>query len=419
MTRNKRSNDREEEGNGKRRKDYYRSTEGSSKSVSAMVCLDPIHEDHSKIKSIEDDKVSDFIIDSGAARHMLALPATSHLGPTTSTCRVQVADGRNIDAFVKDDVPFDVINNTSGDAAIVLRKPLLVPSLSKNLFLIAEANKNGYDVACLTSGEVLITKDGETVPSTPPTNKDVRIPRLKASSFRTQNEFNLGGSTSDDNDVVHHAMVASTTNEFDLVKFHNEMGHPGPKKMKALLKKHFPELNVTKELIVPCMKCKAGKMNTRALKTAGHEYPLLGLKHTDVCGPINVPTFGGRKYILNFLDDHSKFCVSVLLRNKDSEAVVTAFKYFVAFAERTTGQKVIRLRSNQGTEFKNESMTTFCQTSGIVQEYSNVYSPRQNGNAERINLTFWNITRTMLLASKLPRQLWGEIHLHVVYLYNH
>ena len=92
---------------------------------------------------------------------------------------------------------------------------------------------------------------------------------------------------------------------------------------------------------------------------------------------------------------------------------------YVGFAKQITGSQVLRLHSDHGTEFQNELMTNYCTSSGIVQECSNVYTPRQNGNAERINLTFWNMTRTMLLATELPRQLWGDVHTHVVYLYNH
>jgi hypothetical protein len=76
------------------------------------------------------------------------------------------------------------------------------------------------------------------------------------------------------------------------------------------------------------------------------------------------------------------------------------------------------LRSDQGTEFVNESLRSFCKQKGISLEVTSTYSPHQNGTAERMNRTLLDMVRTMLISSKFPLELWGDLHHHAVYLYN-
>lgn len=276
------------------------------------------------------------------------------------------------------------------------------------------ANWNEYDGTCLKTGEVVISKDGWEVISTPPTSDNIRILKMKIHDTR-----NLFSEVYQGAEEVLYAHSAAVEKVFDYQNFHNKMGHPGPKKMIELLKIHHPELQSVGELKLTCDACKFGKMVKRTIEISGTVYPLLGLIHTDICGPISVSTLGGRKYILNFMDDTSKFCVSALLETKDGASVAKVFAEFIAHAERITGKKVLKLRSDQGTEFLNDTMRCLLSSLGIVHEVSNAYTPKQNGNAERLNLTLWQMIRTLMLDSKLPSELWGDIHMQVVHLYNH
>lgn len=47
-----------------------------------------------------------------------------------------------------------------------------------------------------------------------------------------------------------------------------------------------------------------------------HATTLLGLVHSDLCGPMQVTSLGGSRYCLTFIDDFSRFADVYFLRHK-------------------------------------------------------------------------------------------------------
>ncbi|KAI3813794.1 hypothetical protein L1987_18529 [Smallanthus sonchifolius] len=66
------------------------------------------------------------------------------------------------------------------------------------------------------------------------------------------------------------------------------------------------------------------------------------------------------------------------------------------------------IRSDHGTEFKNATLDSFCESKGISQQFSAPRTPQQNGVAERRNRTLIEAARTMIVDSKLPVTFWAE-----------
>ena len=64
-------------------------------------------------------------------------------------------------------------------------------------------------------------------------------------------------------------------------------------------------------------------------------------------------------------------------------------------------------------------MMKLSEASGITQEFTNTYSPWQNGSIERVHRTLANMIRTWFAASHLPHRLWAELYVHASYVYNH
>ena len=48
-------------------------------------------------------------------------------------------------------------------------------------------------------------------------------------------------------------------------------------------------------------------------------------------------------------------------------------------------RKVRQLRSDNGTEFRNSTLESFCSDTGISQNFSSAHTPEQNGVVERKN----------------------------------
>ncbi|KAI3678519.1 hypothetical protein L6452_37815 [Arctium lappa] len=126
----------------------------------------------------------------------------------------------------------------------------------------------------------------------------------------------------------------------------------------------------------------------------------------DLFGPTNVISIGKKSYCLVIVDDYSRFTWVYFLRTKDETSGL--IKSFILRIENQTNQKVKVIRSDNGTEFKNLDLNTFCEEKGIERQYCAPRTPQQNGVAERRNRTLIEAARSLLADSKLPITFWAE-----------
>jgi hypothetical protein len=70
--------------------------------------------------------------------------------------------------------------------------------------------------------------------------------------------------------------------------------------------------------------------------------------------------------------------------------------------------KVKKIRSDNGSEFKNLQVEKFLEEEGIKHEFSAPHTPQQNGVVERKNRTLIDMARTMLGEYKTPERFWLE-----------
>nr|GFA06102.1 putative ribonuclease H-like domain-containing protein [Tanacetum cinerariifolium] len=92
--------------------------------------------------------------------------------------------------------------------------------------------------------------------------------------------------------------------------------------------------------------------------------------------------------------------LGVFLATKDETSPI--LKTFITSLENQLSLKVKVIRSDNGTEFKNNDLNQFCGMKGIKREFSVPRTPQQNGIAERKNRTLIEAARTMLADSLLP-----------------
>ncbi|GJX10281.1 retrovirus-related pol polyprotein from transposon TNT 1-94 [Tanacetum coccineum] len=130
------------------------------------------------------------------------------------------------------------------------------------------------------------------------------------------------------------------------------------------------------------------------------------LLHMDLCGPMRVASVNGKKYILVIVDDFSRFTWVYFLRLKDETPEI--IKKFIAQAQLNYKAKVCKIRTDNGTEFKNATLKAYYEKLGIMQQFSIARTPQQNGVVERRNRTLVEAARTMLIFSRLPEFLWDE-----------
>ncbi|GJY05707.1 putative ribonuclease H-like domain-containing protein [Tanacetum coccineum] len=97
---------------------------------------------------------------------------------------------------------------------------------------------------------------------------------------------------------------------------------------------------------------------------------------------------------------------------------IEVLKNFIKDIENLVDKKVKIIRCDNGTKFKNKVMDEFCREKGIRREYSVARTPKQNGVAERRNMTLIEAARTMLADSKLPTTFWAEAVSTACYVQN-
>jgi hypothetical protein len=77
-------------------------------------------------------------------------------------------------------------------------------------------------------------------------------------------------------------------------------------------------------------------------------------------------------------------------------------------AQNEFGLRIKKIRSDNGTEFKNSQIEGFLEDEGIKHEFFSPYTPQQNDVVERKNITLLDMARSMLDEYKTLDRFWAE-----------
>ncbi|GJZ16627.1 retrotransposon protein, putative, ty1-copia subclass [Tanacetum coccineum] len=131
--------------------------------------------------------------------------------------------------------------------------------------------------------------------------------------------------------------------------WHFRLRHISKKHIETL--QHDGLLNSTDlKAFDKCVPCMSGKM---ARKPYTHQVErakdLLGLIHTDVCGPFKIMSRQGASYFITFIDDFSRYGYVYLLKHKHE--VFETFKVFQKEVENQLGKTIKLLRYDREDEY--------------------------------------------------------------------
>ncbi|KAL5757095.1 hypothetical protein ACOSQ2_021841 [Xanthoceras sorbifolium] len=261
-----------------------------------------------------------------------------------------------------------------------------IPDLKRNLISLSTLDSNGYK---FTGGDgVLKVAKGSLI-----VMKAEKIGKL----------YILKGST-----VTGAAAVStSSLSDSDVTRlWHMRLGHMSERGLSELSRRGLLCGQSTSKLDF-CEHCIFGKQKRVSFSTAIHRTKgTLDYIHSDLWGPARVPSKGGARYMLTFIDDYSRKVWVYFLKQKND--VFTTFKQWKALVEKQTGRKIKRLRTDNGLEFCQGDFNEFCKNEGIVRHLTVRGTPQQNGVAERMNRTLLEKVRCMLSNSGLSKDFWAE-----------
>ncbi|GKC22912.1 retrovirus-related pol polyprotein from transposon TNT 1-94, partial [Tanacetum coccineum] len=141
------------------------------------------------------------------------------------------------------------------------------------------------------------------------------------------------------------------------------------------LVRSLPKLKFEKDHL--CFACAMGKSKKKPHKPKSEDtnQEKLYLLHMDLCGPMRVASVNGKKYILVIFDDYSRFT-------------------WVKF-----------LRTDNGTEFVNQTLCEYYENVSISHEKSVARSPQQNGKQLLLHVTPKNRSIICIRYGKTPYEL--------------
>ncbi|GKB26845.1 retrovirus-related pol polyprotein from transposon TNT 1-94 [Tanacetum coccineum] len=126
---------------------------------------------------------------------------------------------------------------------------------------------------------------------------------------------------------------------------------------KQCLVRGLPKLKFEKDHL--CSACSLGKSKkySHKPKVDDTNQEKLDLLHIDLCGPMRVESINGKKYILIFVDDYSRFRWVKFLRSKDKtlEVIIKCLKQIQVRLNAT----VKNVRTDNGTEFVNQTLKEY------------------------------------------------------------
>ncbi|OWZ15684.1 LOW QUALITY PROTEIN: Integrase, catalytic core protein [Phytophthora megakarya] len=313
-------------------------------------------------------------------------------------------DNNYIDVKGLGSVVLHLTGEDGSDVKITLSKCFYLPKLSRNLLSVRCLREKGVKSDLSTYIDRAVIHKG---------------------CMRVKSEENLINKlymfkTKRINTPTESAYIGVSSKPISL--WHMRCGHLGYQNIARLVSRgkahglQVPKLDLTDFPV--CDVCQRSNQQRASFKDTHtrHATRVNELIYTDVKGAIEVPSFGGKLYVLVFVDDFSGFVTTYLLENK-SEAL-DRFKEYVIAAETKHNRPVQSVNSDNGGEFISSEWIRYCNDKGIYRRPTSPYTPEQNGSAEvRFKVLFRKV-RALLIGAQLPKQFWGEALLTATVLNN-
>nr|GFA50603.1 retrovirus-related Pol polyprotein from transposon TNT 1-94 [Tanacetum cinerariifolium] len=323
-----------------------------------------------------------WIIDSGCSKHMTGNRAllTNFVEKFLGTVRF----GNN---------DFAVIVGY-GDVVIgsmTIKKVYYVEVLGHNLFSVGQFCDKGLEIAFRKSTCFVRNEDGVEL-----------LTGDHSSNFYTiaLNEVASNSST----------CLLEKASSLQSWLWHQRLSHLNFPTINNLVKNNLvqglPKMKSEKDHL--CSACEQGKIHQKhhRSKMAFDSNKPLYLLHMDLCGLMRIQSINGKRYVLVFVDDYSRYTWVFFLHSKDeaSEVIIS----FINKTQVNLQLQVQRVRTDNSAEFNNKTLAEFFDEVGITQQFFATRTPKQNGVVERRNRTLVEAARTMLTFANLQSFLWAK-----------
>jgi len=177
------------------------------------------------------------------------------------------------------------------------------------------------------------------------------------------------------------AAVKRDSSATDLRTWHQRLGHLGDTMLKALVgSSSVKDMEITNtQLVGTCTSCILGKMDEKLFEArSDRDSQVFRTLHADLIGLMTLEARWSRvKFSLIVHDDCSSFGFAFNLTHKDQTAK-TLIELDKAI-ENKFQKRIHTLKSDNGGEFINNELQTYCRDRGISSMTSVAHNPELNG----------------------------------------
>lgn len=335
-----------------------------------------------------------WIIDSGCTEHVCwQIECFTNYEKLQESVTFELGDGRKVSAEGSGQIK---IRSHVDGKEHYFQNVMFVPEMKANLFSVKSVAEKGFRQT-IVGDKWLFKKNG----------------KLIIEGQRENDMYIL------DIDVLYnqgYSFVARSQKEKSLQVWHERMGHQSKAHVKEILTSKGIEISSTNKTEY-CDGCSFGKCqrtNFREMSKATKKGELIV---TDVCGPMEEPSWSGYRFFVTFKDDFTQYRKVYFIRHKNE--VAACFEQYIKSAHTQTGNMIKTIMSDNGTEYTDQAFVEIAKKNGIEIGRSSVYTPQQNGRAERENRTLIEMARTMLLTHGMSKRFWAEALNCAAYILNH
>jgi transposase InsO family protein len=130
------------------------------------------------------------------------------------------------------------------------------------------------------------------------------------------------------------------------------------------------------------------------------------LLHIDLFGLTTYTSIGRNKYGFMIMDDFTKYTWMFFLIDKSD--VFATFKTFIKRIHNEFEITIKKVRSDNGSEFKNTKVDDLCDEFRIRHQFLTKYTPQSNGLVERKNRTLIDMAISMLSEYNVSHLFWAK-----------
>ncbi|GJS23016.1 retrotransposon protein, putative, ty1-copia subclass [Tanacetum coccineum] len=189
-------------------------------------------------------------------------------------------------------------------------------------------------------------------------------------------EIDLSNSNTNDSSMYVVSNKRAKLNLDSALLWHCRLGHISKKRIEKLQLDGL--LNSTNlRAFERCVLCMYGKMERKPYThQVERAKDLLGLIHTDVCGPFRTVSRQGASYFVTFTEEFIRYGYVYLLKHKHE--VFETFKVFQKEVENQLGKTIKSLRSGRKGEYMSQEFLDHLKEHGIIAHRTPLYTPQHN-----------------------------------------